>query len=130
MTATHVAWNVKKDSMPRNASPLLIGDALYLVSDGGLVSCLEAKTGTERWNESLKRPHTASPVYAGGLVYLLAEDGTATVFRPGPSYDEVAKNKFAEPEPQPKYLSLASYAVDGDALFLRTAKALYRIEKK
>jgi outer membrane protein assembly factor BamB len=123
VTATHVAWNVKSKAMPRNASPLLVGDALYVVSDAGVLTCLDAKTGLERWNENLARPHTASPVSAGGLVYLLAEDGTATVFKPGSSYDEVAKNKLGE-------RALASYALDGDALFVRTANALYRIETK
>jgi outer membrane protein assembly factor BamB len=125
-----VAWTVKKNAMPRNASPLLIGDALYVVSDGGLVTCLDANTGKERWNENLARPHSASPVYAGGRVYLLAEDATGTVFAPGSSYDPVATNKFAEKGGAAKYQSLASYAVDGDALLMRTAKALYRIEKK
>ncbi len=130
VTDTHVAWTVKNNGMPRNASPLLIGDALYLVSDGGLVSCLEAKTGKERWNVNLSKPHTASPVYAGGHVYLLAEDGTGTVFEPGSEYVDVAKNPSPDKTKAAGFQALASYAVDGDALFLRTAKALYRIEKK
>ncbi len=130
VTRTHVAWTIKNSSMPRNVPPLLIDDALYVVSDGGLLSCLDAKTGQARWEENLTRPHTSSPIYSGGLVYLLAEDGTGTVFKPGSSYDWVATNKFTEPGPTVKYLSLASYGVDGDALFFRTARALYRIEKK
>jgi outer membrane protein assembly factor BamB len=130
VTDTHVAWSVKQNSMPRNAGPLLVGDALYTVSDGGLLSCLDAQTGKIRWDESLGRPHSASPILANGLIYLLAEDGTGTVFKPGSSYDEVARNKFTEQGSPAKFLSLASYAVDGDALFLRTAKALYRIEKR
>lgn len=130
VTTTHVAWTIKKDSMPRNAVPIVVGDALYTVSDGGLLSCIEAKTGKLRWDETLGKPHTSSPIYAGGLIYLLAEDGTATVFRPGDSYDEVARNKFTEQGGASKFLCLSSYAVDGDALILRTAKAIYRIEKK
>lgn len=122
VTDTHVAWTAKKGA-PRNASPLLIGDALYVVSDSGVLSCLDAKTGAERWSEGLGGAYSASPAYAGGMVYLLAEDGTGTVFKPGSSYDEVAKNKLGE-------RALASYAFDGDALLIRTAKGLYRIEKK
>jgi outer membrane protein assembly factor BamB len=122
VTKTHVAWTAKKGA-PRSASPLLIGDALYVVSDDGVVTCLDAKTGTERWNERVGGAYSASPIAAGGLVYLLAEDGTATVFRPGSSYEQVARNRLGE-------RALASYAVDGDALFIRTEKALYRIEKK
>ncbi|MDB5307033.1 MAG: serine/threonine protein kinase [Gemmataceae bacterium] len=122
VTDTHVAWTAKKGA-PRNASPLLIGDALYVVSDSGVLTCFDAATGSERWGEGLGGAYSASPVFAGGRVYLLSEDGTGTVFNPGSSYDQVAKNKLGE-------RALASCAVDGDALLLRTAKALYRIEKK
>lgn len=122
VTDTHVAWTVKKGG-PRNASLLLIADALYYVADGGLLTCLDAKTGGERWSENLGGAYSSSPAYAGGLVYLLSEDGTSTVFRPGPAYDEVAKNKLSEK-------TQASTAFDGDALLIRTGKALYRIEKK
>ena len=45
------------------------------------------------------------------------------VFKAGGEFEQVAKNKLGEK-------SLASYAVDGDALFIRTEKALYRVEKK
>jgi outer membrane protein assembly factor BamB len=124
VTGTHVAWKiVKNPSMPRNASPLLIGDALYLVSDGGMVSCLDAKTGAKRWAENLGGTYWASPVEAGGLIYLQSENGTGTVFRPGNEFDPVATNKLGE-------LCRASFGVDGDALLVRTEKALYRVEKK
>ncbi len=123
VTGTHVAWTVKKAAMPRNASPLLVGGDLYTVSDSGILTCLAAKTGKERWSENVGRPHSASPIFAGGHIYLLSEDGTATVFKPGAGYDPVATNKLGE-------RALASYAADGPALFLRTEKALYRIETK
>ncbi|MCE9561245.1 MAG: PQQ-like beta-propeller repeat protein [Planctomycetes bacterium] len=125
VTETHVAWSLTKNvAMPRNASPLLVGDSLYLAADSGAVTCLEAKTGTQRWNEArVGKAYSSSPVYAGGHVYLLDEDGLATVFKPGSSYDPVATIKMGEK-------SLASYGIDGDALLLRTEKALYRIEKK
>jgi outer membrane protein assembly factor BamB len=122
VTSTHVAWTAKK-GVPRNASPILIDDAIYMAADDGTVTCLEAKTGTERWSERVGRAYSASPIYAGGLVYLMDEFGTATVFKPGSSYDPVSTNKMNEK-------SLASYGVDGNALLLRTEKALYRIEKK
>ncbi len=122
VTETHVAFTVKKNA-PLNPSPLVVGDALYLVSDNGILSCLDAKTGVERWNERVGKAYSASPMYAGGLIYLLDEAGTATVFKPGVAYDPVATNKLNEK-------SLASYGVDGNALLLRTEKALYRIEQK
>jgi outer membrane protein assembly factor BamB len=123
VTKTHVAWALKKQSMPRNASPLLVGDALYVVSDDGVLTCIDAKAGKERWEEPLNLKYSASPIDAGGLIYLLSEDGTGTVFKAGSEFEQVSKNKLGEK-------ALASYAVDGDALFIRTEKALYRMEKK
>jgi outer membrane protein assembly factor BamB len=122
VTNTHVAWKAEKVA-PRNASPLLVGNDLYVVTDGGLLTCLDAKTGTERWNERVGGAFSSSPIYAGGLVYLLDETGATTIFKPGESFDLVAKNKLGE-------RTQASYAVDGKALLLRTQQALYRIEKK
>lgn len=122
VTNTHVAWTAKK-GIPRNASPLFVDDAIYLADDDGLLSCLDAKTGRVRWSERAGRAYSASPLYANGLLYFLDEYGLATVVKPGASFQEVATNKLGE-------RSLASCGVDGDAILLRTEKALYRIEKK
>ena len=122
VTETHVAWKAKKGA-PHNPSPLVVGDAVYLISDGGVLTCLDLQSGKERWNERIGGAFSASPLYAGGLIYLLSEDGTATVVRPGSSFESVAKMKMNEK-------ALASYGVDGNALLLRTEKALYRIENQ
>jgi outer membrane protein assembly factor BamB len=122
VTKTHVAFTVKKNA-PLNPSPLVVGDALYMVSDGGVLSCLDAKTGAERWTERVGKAYSSSPMFAGGLIYLIDESGTATVFKPGDAYDPVATNKLNEK-------TQASFGVDGAALLIRTEKALYRIEKK
>jgi outer membrane protein assembly factor BamB len=121
VTKTHVAWTAKRGA-PHNPSPLVVGDAVYMNSDSGLLTCLDGATGTERWNERVGGTYSASPIFAKGNIYLLAEDGAGLVVKAGPSYELVAKNKMNE-------RALASYGVDGDALLLRTEKALYRIEK-
>jgi outer membrane protein assembly factor BamB len=122
VTKTHVAWTAKK-GIPRNASPLLVGDALYLASDDGLLTCLDAKTGRQRYSERAGKAFSASPVYAGGHIYLIDEEGLASVVKPGEAFDVVAQNRMGE-------RALASPAADGDALLLRTEKALYRVEKR
>jgi len=122
VTDTHVAWTLKR-GVPRNASPLVVGGDLYLAADDGQVSCIDARTGVSRWSERIGRAYSASPLYAGGLIYLLDEDGVATVLKPGATYDPVATNRIGE-------RTLASLAVDGNALLLRSEKALYRIEQK
>jgi hypothetical protein len=73
VTETHVAWTARR-SAPLTPSPLLIGDELYLVTDTGIASCLDAKTGKEHWRRRLGGYHPASPVYADGHIYFMSED--------------------------------------------------------
>jgi outer membrane protein assembly factor BamB len=121
VTRTHVAWRLRKGA-PHAPSPLLVGDELYLVSDAGLGSCLDAKTGKVHWQRRLPgNGFSASPI-AAGHVYFLSEDGVATVLRAGKAFQLVARNEMGE-------RALASYAVADGSLYLRTAGHLYRIGK-
>jgi outer membrane protein assembly factor BamB len=120
VTRTHVAWTLRRNA-PHTPSPLLVGDDLYLVSDGGIASCLDARTGRVYWQERLGGAFSASPVHAGGRVYFQSEDGVGTVLKAGRRFERVARNALEE-------RTLASYAAVDGALFLRTAKHLYRIE--
>lgn len=122
VTETHVAWSVKKGA-PHNPSPLLVGDELYLVSDRGVASCLDAVTGEVCWQERLGGNFSASPLAADGHVYFLNEDGGTTVIAPGREFKELAKNQLDG-------RTLASLAVAGRAIYLRTDSHLYRIESK
>src|SRR5262249_37049200 len=122
VTKTHVKWRIRKGA-PHTPSPLLVGDELYLVSDAGLASCLDAKPGVEDWQKRVPgRGYSASPTYANGNVYLLSEDGIGTVLKASKTYEQVARNVLGE-------RTLASYAVSDSALFIRTAKRLYKIGK-
>ena len=73
-------------------SPLLVGDELYLVTDAGIASCLDARTGDILWQQRLNGTFSASPVFADGRIYFLAEDGVATVLAPGRQYRRLATN--------------------------------------
>jgi outer membrane protein assembly factor BamB len=122
VTDTHVAWRTAKGA-PLTPSPLVVGDELYLVADGGVVSCLDARTGRPHWQHRVEGHYSASPVYADGKIYVQSEEGTGTVLRAGKEFGEVARNPLDE-------RSLASYAAAKGALFIRTAKHLYRIESR
>jgi outer membrane protein assembly factor BamB len=122
-TDTHVAWHLKKSTVPRNSSPLLVDDALYLVSDDGVLTCLDAAIGKERWQKRIGGNFSASPLYADGKIYLQNETGDGIVLKPGPQYQELARNPLGE-------RSLASYAVGDGALFIRTERHLARLQEK
>jgi outer membrane protein assembly factor BamB len=122
VTKTHIAWTANK-SVPHTPSLLVSGDELYMVSDGAIASCLDAKTGEVHWQERLGGAFSASPILADGKIYFLSEDGVGHVIKAGTKFERVAKNELKE-------RTLASYAAADGALFIRTAANLYRIEKK
>src|SRR5207302_7259060 len=68
-------------------SMLLDGEQLYVVSDGGLASCLDAKTGKQHWSERLSGEFSASPLLADGKVYFQNEEGTAFVVKAATKFE-------------------------------------------
>jgi len=116
-----IAWKEKKN-VPTKPSLLLDGDYLYMVDDSGIASCLEAKTGALKWRERLGGDYSASPIVAGGNLYFFSENGGIHVVAASPEFKKVGEGKFADG-------IMASPAVSGDALFVRTRSAMYRIEK-
>jgi outer membrane protein assembly factor BamB len=123
VTDTHVAWKVTTH-VPNRPSPLLIGDLLFMVhQDTGVVSCLEAKTGELVWRERLPGPgnHSASPIYAEGRLYFFNENGHCPVIAAGREFKVLAENKLDAG-------FMASPAVDGKALYVRSKTHLYRLD--
>ena len=122
VSATHVAWKLKQ-GVPAKPSSLLVDGSLYFVSDNGIARCVDAKTGESLWQERLEGKYTASPVYAEGLIYFFSEQGLTTVMRPSRDGPQIV----AENELDGRFM--ASPAIAGKAMFLRTDKALYRLER-
>lgn len=122
VTATHVAWKITKRA-PHNPSMLVVGELLYMVADNGILSCIEPKTGKVVWEERTTGPISASLLQAGGNIYLQDEAGLGVVVKPGKMHNIVAKNDLKE-------RSLATPAVIGSDLLIRTQGNLYRIGKK
>ena len=122
VSQSHLAWKLDRNA-PLNPSPLLVGDELYLVSDDGIASCLDAKTGENLWRKRIGGNYSASLLYADGRIYMLDENGKTYVFAPNKEeYQELAINEVPG-------RTLASIAAADGALFLRTDKSVYRIEK-
>ncbi|MSU40403.1 MAG: hypothetical protein EXS22_06105 [Pedosphaera sp.] len=120
----HIAWSVKRGA-PQMPSPILIGDELYFISDaGGLVTCLDAHTGKELWQERLGGNYSASPTFADGKLFFHSREGLTTVVQPDKTKLQVLSKNQLEGQ------HMATLSLAGSALFLRTDTALYRIEKK
>ena len=117
-----IAWSCKR-SVPAISSPILIGKELYFVSDsGGMVTCLDAKTGEQQWRERIGGNHGSSPVFVGGRILFHSKEGETVALKPGREFRILARNKLNGEHH-------ASAAVSGNALFLRTEKALYKISE-
>jgi outer membrane protein assembly factor BamB len=114
-------WKYSKGA-PTMPSPLLVGDELYFVADsGGFLTCLDARTGTEHFRERLGGNHNAAPLYAGGRIYLPSREGGVLVLEPGRQFRPIATNTLSGK-------IMATPAAVDRSLFIRTDRALYRIE--
>ncbi len=119
VTDTHIAWTLRKGA-PHTPSMLLVKDAVYMVSDRGVASCVDAKTGETHWRERLGGNYSASPIHAGDKIYFQSEEGVGTVVRAAKTFEKLAENDLGE-------RTLASYAIADGSIFIRSEKHLYRI---
>jgi len=122
ITETAAAWSMRRGA-PNNPSVLLVGDELYVVSDLGIATCVDAASGEQHWQTRLGGGFSASPLLAEGRVYFTNEEGLTTVIEAGKVFKKLAENRVAG-------RTLASLATSDHAIFLRTDTALYRIEQK
>ncbi len=119
LTDSHVVWRIKRGA-PSTPSPVLVGDELYFVSDKGVASCVNARTGEAHWVERLGGNYSASPIFANNLILFLNEDGEAIWVRTSKEFEVVAKNEVPG-------RTLATPAFSDGAMYLRTDEHLYRI---
>jgi outer membrane protein assembly factor BamB len=119
VTRTHVAWTTTRGA-PFTPSPIAVGDELYIINDLGVLSCVDARTGTLHWQQRIGGNYSASPVFADGRIYFLSEEGVATVIAPGTTFRKLAVNELGG-------ATLASMAVANGSIFIRSLTHLYRI---
>ena len=116
-----VAWKVRR-SVARKPSVVLVDDLLFMIDDGGIASCLDARTGEEIWRERVTGNYSASPICAAGRLYFCSEEGKTTVVAASREFRVIAANQLEDG-------IMASPAAAGNALFLRTKTHLYRIQE-
>ena len=120
-TQLQVVWK-SKHNVPKKPSLLLIGDLLFGIDDNGVATCWDAKTGHTFWNERIGGNYSAAPLAAEGRIYFFSEEGKTTVVAADRQFKKLAENQLGDG-------FMASPAVSGKALFLRTRTELYRIEE-
>ncbi len=120
VTNSNVLWKLPRQ-VGASASPVLAQGRLYDVTDQGVLSCISTETGKPVWQHRIGGTFSASLLQLGQFVYCISEQGKTTVIRPGDKYQEVATNVLDG-------RILATPAVCGRALLLRTDSHLYRIE--
>ena len=126
MTKTHVAWE-KQGPSADVPTPIAIDGIAYVLTDKGVLACLNAATGEVAWESLLEKDrHTfsASPILAGGNLYAIREDGTTFVAEAGASFKPVAKNSLGDGQT----VVATPVFVDGQIL-IRTFEGLYCIGK-
>jgi outer membrane protein assembly factor BamB len=119
VTKSHLAWTLQRGA-PFTPSPLLVGEELYVLNDGGILTVVNATTGTVVWQMRLGGTFSASPVFADGRIYLSSEQGLTTVIAPGREFRRLASNPL-------EGSLLASMAVANGSIFLRSDTHVYRI---
>ncbi len=119
-TALALAWRSRRGT-PKKPSLILHEGLLYGIEDGGVATCWDARTGEVLWNERIGGNHSASPLLANGHIYFFNEEGRTTVIKAGREFEKVAENTLGDG-------FMASPAVLGDSLILRSRSHLYRID--
>jgi outer membrane protein assembly factor BamB len=124
VTGTHVLWQEKR-SVPEVPSPLVYRGRLYMVRDGGVVTCMEPQTGKLLYRERLGAggSYYSSPVAAAGRVYAASGEGKLVVFAAGDRLQVLARNVLGEP-------IMATPAIADGTLYVRTAGHLYAFAAK
>lgn len=118
-----ILWQQTR-ATPDSPSPVVANGLVFWVSDNGIASCADAKTGELKWSgERLPGDHKASPLAAAGRVYFLSVGGKCTVVAAAPKFEKLAENPIGDE-------TIASIAAAAGRLYLRGKTALYCIGSK
>jgi outer membrane protein assembly factor BamB len=120
---SRIAWRHNKGTA-YVTSPILIGDYLYLLTDAGIMTCLDAKTGTivyEGGRVPVPATFRAAPVAFGDKILLTSEEGDTFVIRAGPKHEVLGTNSLGE-------AVWASAALVNGTIYIRGDKHLFAIK--
>lgn len=117
----NVLWHIKDPATVSYVpSPVAAGHWFFLDSDGGLATCWDARTGKQLWKQRLSKAQSASGIVAGGNVYFTDDAGQTTLFKAGPTFEQVSLNPLDEEV-------RASPAISHGHLWIRSSHTLWCI---
>lgn len=116
---SHLAWTYFRRT-PKRSSPVVLNGLLFMANDG-VLTCIDARTGNPHWSERAGGEYSASLLATKERVYCFDEDGLCTVIKASAEFERLAENRLDAG-------FMASPAVLGKALILRTKTHLYRVE--
>ncbi|MCS1411534.1 MAG: Outer membrane protein assembly factor BamB [Verrucomicrobia subdivision 3 bacterium] len=119
VTESHVLWKLKR-SVSNKPSLILSKGLIFMIHDGGVASCVEAESGQPIWQERVGGNYSASSLLNDGKIYFFSEEGKTTVISASKEFEVLATNQLDDG-------FMASPAVIGNSLILRTKSHLYRI---
>jgi outer membrane protein assembly factor BamB len=122
LDASFTVWR-HRSGIPKVSTPLLTDGKLFMVQDGGMVTCTDAANGAllferERLGSEGGGEYFASPVFADGRIYLCSTRGVVSVIEAAAPLKIVAQNQLGEPV-------TATPAIAGNCLYVRSAAALW-----
>jgi outer membrane protein assembly factor BamB len=123
VTLSNVLWKEPR-GVPEIPTPLALKDRVYMVTNGGIVSCMDAATGKLLFRDRLGAggPYYASPVAAGGRIYFSSGDGVVSVIEHADQMQVVGRNDLGEP-------IFATPAIVDGTIYVRSPRSLYAFRK-
>ncbi len=124
VTDSHIVWKAEK-RIPKESSPIIVDGLLFINDDKGILTCFDAATGEEYYQERLNGEggFSSSPVYASGHLFFHNGEGVTTVIKPGKSFEKAEENELKE-------FGLSSFGVISDGFLVRTEENLIRIGER
>ncbi|MFN6109957.1 MAG: PQQ-binding-like beta-propeller repeat protein [Planctomycetota bacterium] len=120
LSESDIAWRFEKQ-VPTMPTPILVEQLLFMVSDKGVATCLDAVTGKQQWQKRLGGEFSASPILADGRLYFCNHAGQVFVLAPKAEFELLATNELPDG-------IMATPAAVGNQLIFRTKTGLLRID--
>lgn len=121
LSESNVVWKTLK-GVPVMSSPTVVGDEIYWVSDDGIATCADARSGQVHWQERMGGPCLASPLFANGRLYFFRQDAKAIVVKADKQFERLSENAL-------EGTLIATPALGDRSIYVRTDTHLYCLGK-